>query len=84
MYKNLAIVNVHYNFSDTSVPNPKPICLKKTPIPEVTDLCLSLEKINLKELSGCIKLSAQVKIGPLKPKKLEYEQCFKIPKAEGK
>ena len=73
----------HNNLFVILVSNPKPFCLNKTPIPQVTDLCLTLEKINLKELSACAKLSAKVKIGPLKPKKFEYEQCFKIPKADG-
>ena len=66
-----------------AVPNPKPICIKETPIPQVTDLCLSLEKINLKELSACAKVSFKAKIGPLKPKKFKYEQCFKIPTVDG-
>ena len=55
--------------------------MKKTPIPQVTDLCLSLEKINLKELSACAKVSGKVKIGPLPAKELKFEKCFTIPKA---
>ena len=60
------------------MPSPPPYCFPKTPFEDVKDLCLTVYKINLKELSACVKISATVKKGPFS-KKIEFEiACFKI------
>ena len=59
------------------MPNPKPLCLKQTPIKQVTNLCLSLDKVNLQKLSGCAKVSFNAKLGPV-VKKFSFSKCFSI------
>ena len=71
-------------FLHVLVENPKPFCLKTTPLKQLTDLCLSLEKINLKDLSACAKVTFKVKVGPIPAKEFKFEKCFKIPKSAEK
>lgn len=69
---------------EVTIPNPPPLCISKIPgIDEVSDLCVTLDNIDLQKRSACAKGSFSAKVGPVK-KKINFKiGCFTIPGVDG-
>ncbi|XP_045183299.2 uncharacterized protein LOC123541770 [Mercenaria mercenaria] len=62
------------------VPNPPKVCKKSIPhVPFITNVCLQVKDVNLKEASGCVYVSFKFKVKQFSAK----IACFKIPTSDG-
>ncbi|XP_045183300.2 uncharacterized protein LOC123541771 [Mercenaria mercenaria] len=62
------------------VPNPPKVCKKSIPhVPFITDVCLEVKDVNLKQASGCVYVSFKIKVKEFS----EKIACFKIPTSDG-
>jgi len=61
---------------EISVVNPPPICFNKLPVArEITDVCVELYQISLKQKSACVRVTLKI----LRKKINVKLACFKIP-----
>lgn len=59
--KRLSDTCVHASSYMVSVPNPPKICKKKIPgLKMITDVCIQLKNVDLKNASGCVYVSFKV------------------------
>jgi len=77
-------VNGHTIYhKEISARNPPPFCVNKIPgLDHVANVCLEFYNIDIKNLSGCVKITFKVKIGHIGKKISLKIGCFKIPHAE--